>query len=419
MDNAQNLNILFIHYDLPAQFDHLIRYFGTQTTHKVYAICQANAPLTQHKNSRVTLYTYQPEPANSGTHRYALDLERCAIKGQAIVNILQTCKRQGIHFDLAVAHTGWGETLYFKDIYPDTPLLGYVEFYYHAQGADAGFEPADVISTDEALRIRTLNAQLLLGMSSCDALVTPTAWQKSLFPAIWQPHINVIHEGVDIDKVKPDPAIRFTLPTGVTLTRDDEVVTYCARNLEPYRGFPTLLKAVELICQRRPHCHVIITGGDDVSYSKRLPDGQNYRQLLLKTVNLPQDRVHFLGSVPYATHLQILQLSSAHIYLTYPFVLSWSFMEALASGCVVIASDTSPVMDVLQPDINGLTVNFFDYQHIADRVDQVFAHPQRMRHLGETARQTIVQYYQHRFSIRRYTRLFQQLLAPAAESHYA
>jgi glycosyltransferase involved in cell wall biosynthesis len=196
-------------------------------------------------------------------------------------------------------------------------------------------------------------------------------------------------------------------------------MTYSARNLEPYRGFPTLLKAVELICQRRPHCHVIITGGDDISYSKRLPDGQNYRQLLLKTVKLPHDRVHFLGSVPYATHLQILQLSSAHVYLTYPFVLSWSFMEALACSCVVIASDTPPVMDVLQPDINGLTVNFFDYQHIADRIDQIFAHPQRMRHLGEAARQTIVQHYQHHFSINRYTRLFQQLLAPAAESHYA
>lgn len=410
MNNSKILNILFIHYELPGQFIHLIRYLAKNPHYRVFGICQENAKDLNDSSHYQKIFTYKAKKINStSTHHYVADLQRSVLNAQAVSEILEKCLRQEIIFDLAVAHTGWGEALYFKNVFPDTPLVGYVEFFFHAKGADAGFDPLYPISKDRALQIKTLNAQLLLGMNECDALVTPTRWQKSLFPKMWHSAINVIHEGVDIQNCKPDQDIFITLPDGTQLTRKNEVVTYSARNLEPYRGFPVLLKAIELIVNRRPDCHIIITGGDDISYSKRLPAGECYREKLLKTVSLPAERVHFLGKVSYKTHLQILQLSSAHIYLTYPFVLSWSFIEAMSCGCVMIASDTQPVMDVIEPNINGVVVNFFDEQGIADQVDAVFNHPQRKKHLGKAAREKIKQYYQYQFSINCYLHLFQQL----------
>ncbi len=410
MGQTKVLNILFIHNDLPGQFIHLIRYLSNHPSYQVFGICSDQATNLSEASLYKQLFQYQEKKPNSTEiHPYVTDITRSVLNALAVVEVLQQCKQKAIYFDLAVAHTGWGEALYFKEIYPDTPLLGYVEFFFHAQGADAGFDPLYPVSKDHARQIKTLNAQLLLGMTECDALVTPTHWQKSLFPALWQSSIEVIHEGVDINLCKPDNSISFTLPNGTLLTRENEIVTYSARNLEPYRGFPVLLKAIERICQNRPHCYIIITGGDEISYSRKLANGETYREKYLKTVSLPKDRVHFLGKVSYSTHLQILQLSSVHIYLTYPFVLSWSFIEAMACACVIIASDTKPVMDVLEPDINGIAISFFDNQQIADQVDAVFNHPDRKRKLGQVAREKIKHYYQHHFSINQYLHLFQQL----------
>lgn len=358
-----------------------------------------------------TLYGYSVAAQDyATTHHYVVDLDRSVRRAQAVVRILQKCRTQGIEFDLAVAHTGWGEALYFKDIYPNTPLVGYAEFFFHSQGADVGFDPAFPVSLDFQLQVKTFNAQLLLGLNECDALISPTVWQKNLFPKNIQPDIQVIHEGVDIDSVKPDSEVRFTLPNGLCLSRADQVVTYCARSLEPYRGFPVFIKAVELICQQHPQCHIIIIGADDVSYSPPLPDGQSYRQQSLQGLSIPKGRVHFLGKVSYQTYLQVLQLSSAHVYLTYPFVLSWSFMEAMACECVLVCSSTPPVLELIEDQYNGLLVDFFDYQAIAEQVSAVFADPERRRSLGQRARQRISQAYQQQHALARYQDLIQTLI---------
>lgn len=408
------MRILFIHNQLPGQFLHLIRYL-TSHSHQVYGICHQHYQAENEGLGFQQLFCYQPKSLETqSTHHYVTDLQRSVLNAQAVHRVLQRCKQQGLAFDVAISHTGWGDALYFKAVYPQTPLIGYVEFFFHASGADAGFDPLYPVSADRALQIKTLNSQLLLGMNECDALVTPTRWQQSLFPEHYQSLINVIHEGVDIDICRPKDQVCFTLPNGCQLTRDDEVVTYSARNLEPYRGFPVFMKAVELICQRRPNCHIVITGGDEISYSRRLPEGQCYRELALEKVNIPTDRVHFLGRVSYQTHVQLLQLSSCHVYLTYPFVLSWSFIEAMACGCVMIASNTQPVLDVLQPGINGLCVDFFDHQQIANQVDLVLNDPQRKKSLASAARKTIENHYQHHFAINHYLRLFEQLTTAEA-----
>ncbi len=406
------MNILFIHYELPGQFLHLIRYLSKDPNYHVYGIChqhvyEANCNLDLYEQ----LFVYNEEEfSQHSAHYYVDNFQTCVLRAEAIAKILHQCDIDGINFDLAVSHMGWGEALYFKDIYPKTPLLGYAEFYYHAVGADSGFDPSSPVSKDQALLIKTLNSQLLLGMNECDKMITPTNWQKSLLPAVFHSKIDVIHEGVDVSLCKPDDSAFFTFPNGVELTKKDEVITYTSRNLEPYRGFPVFLQAIEKICQQRPNCHVIITGGDEVSYSKSSPNGMCYRELYLQSVSIPHERVHFLGKVPYSTHIQLLQLSSVHVYLTYPFVLSWSFIEAMACGCVIIASDTQPVMDVLEPDVNGIAVNFFDDEAIAEQVNAVFNDSQRKKHLGLAARKKIELYFQHDFAINHYLAIFQQLM---------
>jgi glycosyltransferase involved in cell wall biosynthesis len=181
----------------------------------------------------------------------------------------------------------------------------------------------------------------------------------------------------------------------VRLTAKHEVITYIARNLEPYRGFHTFMRAAVEILRRRPKAYIIAIGGDEVSYGPAHPSGRTFRDVMLEEVGreLPLDRVFFPGQVPYEIYVNVLQVSSAHIYLTYPFVLSWSFIEAMSAGCAIIGSDTPPVMEVLRDGENGLAVDFFSPTEIADRVDQILDHPTRMQHMRDAARQTAVSDY--------------------------
>ena len=228
------------------------------------------------------------------------------------------------------------------------------------------------------LRIRTKNSINLLNLQVSDAGISPTQWQKSLYPSEYQSKISVIHEGVNTDIAKPNSKAAFTLPNGQKLTAKDKVVTYVARNLEPYRGFHQFMRALPEICQRQPDCHVLIVGGDEISYGKKPDGGLNYREKMLNEVHIDQNRVHFLGKLPYADYLSVLQISSAHIYLTVPFVLSWSMLEAMAAECVVIVSNTAPVSEVINSE-NGILVDFFSPTEIAQKVVEVLENPKNLR----------------------------------------
>jgi glycosyltransferase involved in cell wall biosynthesis len=407
------VNILFIHNNFPGQFKHLAQHFCDAAANKVVAIGLETAPVfKQNSIPQLLSIPYQlPRAVTPAMHHYLHSIEAAVLKGQAVAKVLLRLRERGFTPDITFAHIGWGEALYFKDVFPEQPLVGYAEFYYRATGADVGFDPAlPEVTLDDRLRIRTRNAVSLLSMADCDALISPTAWQKSLFPAEFQSKISVIHEGIDAGHVHPDDNASFTLANGKVLRKSDEVVTFTARNLEHYRGFHIFMQAVEEICKRRPNCHILLTGGDDVSYGQKAPHGTTYRQMMLEKVKIDPARVHFLGNIPYAQHLQMLQVSSAHVYLTYPFVLSWSFLEAMASACVIVASDTAPVKEVLQHEHNGLLVNFFDFKKIADSVDRIFNAPNRLRHLGTSARADIVANYALKQSLLKYDSLTRQLL---------
>jgi glycosyltransferase involved in cell wall biosynthesis len=406
------MNFLFIHQNFPGQFTHLAAHFAASPGNRVVAICQGQAPgLKNGAFPAVAKTVYHPHrKPSSSNHPYLARAESQVLNGQGVARALLQLRRKGFEPDIAIAHTGWGEAMYFKDVFPDVPLIGYCEFYYRSVGADVGFDPEESATIDDRLRIRTLNTAQLLTLPSIDVGVSPTKWQRSLYPPEYQNKIRVIHEGINARRVLPECDQKLMLPNGMTLTKEMEVVTYTARGLEPYRGFPVFMRAVDEICRRRPRCHIVITGGDEVRYGKRLENNQSYREKLLNDVTVDRDRVHFLGIVPYDMHLKILQVSSAHVYLTVPFVLSWSMLEAMATECVIIGSATPPVQEIIVDRHNGLLFDYFSWKELADRVDEVLDDLNRKQSLGKNAREDIIEKYKVEDRIEEYKDLCRELI---------
>jgi glycosyltransferase involved in cell wall biosynthesis len=385
--------IIFIHQNFPAQYRHLARHFADRPGNQVFFITQPN----ENAMRAVTKVSYKPDRVNGRVcHPFAVDFDDAIRTGLSAADACRALKAKGVRPDIIVGHSGWGELLFVKDVYPDVPLLSYFEFFYHADGVDVGFDPEFESIFDNPARLRTKNAVNFLSFDACDWGHTPTRWQQSLYPPEMRQRISAIHEGVDTEIVRPSPTAWLKLARASTvLGRKDEVVTYVSRNLEPYRGFHVFMRALPIIQRRRPRAHTIIVGGDGVSYGYPSLPGTTYRERMLQEVgrSIDLDRVHFLGQVPYDVYLNILQVSSVHVYLTYPFVLSWSFVESLAAGCVTVGSATPPVLDVLQDRVNGLAVDFFSPEEIADRVDEVLDHPNRMQAIRERARETAVSHF--------------------------
>lgn len=384
------MNVLFVHQNFPGQYLHVADRLAAEGRNRVVAITKRKDAVLR----RVARVLYPPpEGAGPGTHPYLVKLDEAVRFGEAAAGAALRLKREGFTPDVVCAHPGWGESLYLKDVFPETPLLHYCEFYFHAFGGPVHFDPKEPVRLDSVFGTRTRNVLHLLTLDSGDWGVTPTHWQRAQYPEPYRDKISVIHDGINVRLCKPDPNARFPLDNGQGLTRDDEVVTYVARNLEPTRGFPTFMRAVAELTRRRPRCHVLIVGGDEVSYSASLPDGRTWREAMLAEVEVDPRRVHFLGKIPYATYLKLLQVSRAHVYLTTPFVLSWSMLEAMAAECLVVASDTAPVREVIEDGRNGLLVDFFDHRAVADRVEEALDHHGSMGELRREARRTVVDRY--------------------------
>ncbi|MBE9192838.1 glycosyltransferase family 4 protein [Gloeocapsopsis crepidinum LEGE 06123] len=383
------MRILFLHTNFPAQYRHVAQALASVSNNQVVFAT---------KNQDVSLpgvYKAIFEPSRNphpSTHHYVRPLESAVLHGQAVYKIAEQLKAQKFIPDVICGHSGWGPTLFVKDAFPNTPLICYFEWFYHARGSDADFDPTDPLNVDDIARIRIKNAPILIDLYSCDRGLSPTFWQRAQFPPEFHSKISVLHDGVDTEYFKPQPGAKLVLPN-LDLSGVDELVTYVARGMEPYRGFPQFIEAIAYIQERRPNCHVVIVGSERVCYGKCLPDGTSYKEFMLKKVPLDLWRVHFTGSLPYNQYLQVIQASSVHVYLTRPFVLSWSMIEAMSTGCLVLGSNTAPVAEVIQDGKNGLLVDFFAPQQIADRVDEVLNHPTRMAELRAKARETVLERY--------------------------
>lgn len=391
------MRFLFIHQNFPGQFKHVAAALAARG-HEVVAlgISRRAAPV---QGVRCLLYRPAPLPPVSAEHplRTALDEFQAKIaRGHAAAQAMRRLRTHGFQPDVVVAHPGWGEALFAKDVFPGARLLVYAEYFYGEPGGDTDFDPEFPAAAPEfaAQLLRLKNTHLLHALNSCDAAVSPTVFQRNRHPAWARERIRQIHDGIDTARFRPDPQACVRLPaTGLTLRPGDEVVTFVARQLEPYRGYHIFMRALPLLQQLRPRARVVVVGGDGTSYGAPPPAGTTWRKRFLAEVRprLDLQRIHFVGRLPHATLTQLMQVSAVHAYLTYPFVLSWSLLEAMSIGCLVVGSDTGPLREVVQNERNGLLVDFFDHEQLARRIADALGRQAELRPLREAARRDVVE----------------------------
>lgn len=404
------MKILFIHPSFPGQYKHLVRHFSASSEHQVVFISKVhdkNMP----KGVANIVYEVPREPSPL-THRYLLGAERSTLQGQEVWRVCRKLKEtEGFTPDIICVHPGWGDGLFLKDIYPDTPVLSYFEFFYHFKNADVNFDPETPNNIDDAARIRMKNTINLHNLDMTDWGIAPTHWQKSVHPEEYHHKISVIHEGIDTNVVKPSDDVVLPMREGGELKKGDPIITYVTRNFEHYRGSHQFLRAVKLIQEMHPTAKVIAVGADEVSYGRAAPDGKHYRHMLLDEVKPDMSRLFFTGNIPYDQFLKVLQISSAHVYLTVPFVLSWSMLEAMSAECLVIGSSTAPVKEVIEDGKNGLLVDFFSPEEIAKKAVDALNNPEKYASMRKAARQTILEGYDIKHMLPQQISLIEQLAA--------
>ena len=397
-DQGSRVKILFIHQNFPGQFKHLAPALVAKG-HACTALTLRVKEATVWNGVRVLPYAVK-RPSGQGVHPWLADTETKVIRGEACYHAARALRDKGYHPDIIVAHHGWGEPMFLRDVWPAARIGLYCELYHLSDRDHLGFDPEFMpqVSEAEHLRIRMKNLNNLIHLPLCDMGLSPTRFQADTFPAAFRDRISVIHDGIDTDHVRPDPGARVTLPDGQVLTRDDEVLTFVNRNLEPYRGYHVFMRALPRLLAARPQAQVVIVGGDDVSYGGKPPKGQTWKQIFVDEVRgqIPDRdwaRVHFLGRVPYSDFVPLLQVARVHVYLTYPFVLSWSLFEAMSAGAAIVASDTAPVREAITHGDTGLLVDFFDGAALVEQVCRLMDDPALRARLGQAARAHVTARY--------------------------
>ena len=391
------MNILFIHQNFPGQFKHLAPAL-VSLGHDVTALVLTKTDARQWNGVKLIHYSLDRGNAKEA-HPWTVDFESKVIRGEACLRAALALKKQGYTPEVIAAHPGWGESLFLKEVWPEAKLKLYCEFFYHARGADVGFDP-EYPSSDpaDAGRVTLKNANTLLQFQQADAGISPTHWQASTFPPHIQEKITVIHDGIDTEVLRPNPSVRFKLDNGQALSRDDEVITFVNRALEPYRGFHVFMRSLPKLLAAKPHAQVLIVGKEGVSYGAQPPSGKSWETLFCDEV-MPQltaqqrDRIHFLGNIEYARFISLIQVSRVHVYLTYPFVLSWSLLEAMSVGCSIVASDTQPLHEAIKHEETGKLVDFFDPAALADSVIGLLEDNVERERLGIAAREFAISNY--------------------------
>lgn len=383
------MNILFIHRDFPAQFKYLALVLANNPGNNVVFVTEENT--IQLNGINKIVYTIDQECSKNCNPCLAY-YESHIIVAQAVAKAVLKLKEQGYKPDIIYGFSGWGSTLFMKDIYPDVPLISYCEWFSYAGNELSKFE-GQTFTYDELEKIRCANSGLLVDLASCDAAITPTQWQKQQFPKEFHNKISVIHDGIDTETCSPNSNTKFLIKEqNLELTSNDEVITYGTRGMEFYRGFPQFMEAVEIILKKRPKAHVVIAGADITCYGPRLEKG-SYKQSMLEKLDIDMNRVHFVGTVSFYEFIDLLRISSVHVYATVPYILSWSLLNAMSTGCCIVASNTKPIQEVITDNYNGLLYDFFDINQLVDKIEYALDNQDKVQEFRVNARQRVIDRY--------------------------
>ena len=411
------MNILFVHQNFPGQYRHIMNTLAKEKD--VHIVALGVEQTKEIIPSKVKTFRYGIQKGNTpNIHPWALETETKVIRGEACATAAYQLRKQGYTPDLICAHPGWGESLFIRDIWPTAPILLYQEFYYQTKGFDLDFDPEiqGEMGWEAKARAQMKNAALQLSLETSNWNVCPTTFQCSTFPKHWQKSISVIHDGIDTDRIKPNSSVKpLKLPDGAEIERGQQIITFANRTLEPYRGCHTFIRAIPELQEQCPDAHIIVVGETKgVSYGAAC-EHYEWKDKFLSEIEGSYDpsKVHFTGPLPYDQFLQLLQLSQVHVYLTYPFVLSWSLLEAMSSECAIVGSATAPVQELIQNEQNGLLVDFFDHHALAKSITKLIKNRDLAKRLGKNSRTTILKNYDLKDCVSRHIALMKMVACGA------
>jgi glycosyltransferase involved in cell wall biosynthesis len=389
------MKLLFVHQNMPGQYREFAQWLAETCDHDIVFLTQRKQPPVMMGVREVTYKAHH----HASEHAYGLvkTWENAAGSGFGCAMAAQGLRdKEGWTPDIIIGHVGWGELTFMKEIYPDVPIIGFFEYYYSVKGGPVGFDPESPVNDHAPFIMQAHNTVPLVNIDRVDLAQCPTEWQKSRFPKAFHDKMYVCHDGIRTDMLQPNPDVKLRLGRiDHPLTRADEIVTYVARNLEATRGFHQFMRALPDILEGRPNARVMVVGGNDTSYGGKSKHPNGLRGQMEAEVGHRVDwsRVHFLGQVPYDAYRKLIQISRCHIYLTMPFVLSWSLLESMSMQATIVASDVDPVREAITHGETGMLVDFFDPAALAAQVVDVLARPDTYAHLGPNARAHVVKTY--------------------------
>lgn len=401
------MDILFVHQNYPAQFGALAKHLARAGWKVSFATAQQRA----RSSDEVEIIPLKPhrDPAE-GVHRFALPVERAMINAQAFANAAIRARDAGLRPDVVVAHSGWGSGTFAKAVWPNCAFVAYLEWYYRWPPTDQLPGSKRKMIEDARAQALTRNAPMLIDMAEADMMICPTEFQAAQFPERYRKDLTVLHDGVDTDLHAPNPIAIPPLPKGHSLPADAEILTYATRGMEPHRGFPEFMRAVAQLQKTRPKLHAIIAGQDRVCYGTQLPEGESWKTRMLQELDLDESRLHFTGNLPRQDYLRLLQSAHVHVYLTVPFVLSWSLIEAMSVGCSLAASDVAPVREALIDQHSARLVDHNDIGQLATAINTLLDDRAEATALGAQARSTALQRYDAKRLMQVHQKLLGQLI---------
>lgn len=401
------MHVLFVHQNFPAQFGHIARHLARRPGWTCSFVSQTEPG----ESDGIRKIRYAPVGgARAETHYCSRTFENAIAHAHGV---FEACKAQpGLRPDLIVGHSGFGSTLFLPELYPQTPVVNYFEYFYHSHQSDMDFRPEFPPAEIDFLRARARNAMILLDLTNCRSGYSPTVYQRSLFPAELRHKIAVIFDGIETDIFRRRDGLPRRI-AGREIGPSTRIVTYVSRGFESMRGFDIFMKAAKRIYQSYPDVVFVVVGSDRICYGgdEKHIRHKTFREHVLAQDDYDLSRFLFTGLVPTQTLVELLSLSDLHIYLTVPFVLSWSLVDAMACGCTILASDTPPVREMIQHGKTGLLSDFFDAESLADRAVGVLRDPEAARHLGREAADLVRRRYALDITLPELIRWFESNLA--------